>query len=141
VSEQLAHKIPPDLFYSFSKRYTCPARVTIFPVMAGPRHGSDNAQAHPVAQAGFLDNLFLDLDGFELNRHAIKPVILRCERSEPRRMSGPTVSFEARKSAHLRMTGMGLSVRHDLISFCYKIARTSVTLKNSGRRATGVLNS
>jgi hypothetical protein len=32
-------------------------------------------------------------------------VILRCERSEPRRMGhGPYSSFEARKSAHLRMT-------------------------------------
>src|SRR5215203_7571407 len=35
------------------------------------------------------------------------PVILRCERSEPRRMDRPQFgpsSFEARKSAHLRMT-------------------------------------
>src|SRR5215216_617686 len=33
-------------------------------------------------------------------------VILRRERSEPRRMGhGPYSSFEARKSAHLRMTG------------------------------------
>jgi len=32
-------------------------------------------------------------------------VILRCERSEPRRMGHvPYSSFEARKSAHLRMT-------------------------------------
>src|SRR5258708_7320458 len=31
VSEQLAHKIPPDLFYSFFKRYTRSARVTMLP--------------------------------------------------------------------------------------------------------------
>src|SRR4051794_38609509 len=37
----------------------------------------------------------------------IRPFILRCERSEPRRIGGPAggrSSFEARKSAHLRMT-------------------------------------
>src|ERR1700738_280411 len=39
-------------------------------------------------------------DGFRLNQRAL--VILRCERSEPRRMGhGPCSSFEARKSAHL----------------------------------------
>src|ERR1700716_1757358 len=35
------------------------------------------------------------------------PVILRCERSEPRRMDhGPCSSFEARKSAHLRVNAI-----------------------------------
>src|ERR1700687_826330 len=31
VSEQLAHRYPPDLFNGFSKRYTRSAKVTIFP--------------------------------------------------------------------------------------------------------------
>ena len=41
------------------------------------------------------------------NAKVVLPVILRCERSEPRRMNWPQAGpspFEARKSAHLRMT-------------------------------------
>src|SRR5258705_10657210 len=51
--------------------------------------------------------------GRERDLAAHSNVILRCERSEPRRMRGDGVrspSFEARKSAHLRMT---LCSRHN----------------------------
>src|SRR5437868_10999129 len=46
----------------------------------------------------------------ESTESAASPVILRCERSEPRRMNrppaGPSILRDARKCALLRMTGM-----------------------------------
>jgi len=40
-----------------------------------------------------------------MNLHRISPVILRCERSEPRRMHGRTVALQGPRSrGHLRTT-------------------------------------
>jgi hypothetical protein len=42
VGEQLAHKVPPDLFYSFSKRYTRSAQVTMLPSWTAHDANRDN---------------------------------------------------------------------------------------------------
>ena len=66
--------------------------------------------AHPAFPAPSVWRVkvsFKDPGAWRCGNTKLFPVILRCERSEPRRMnrpqSGPS-SFEARKSAHLRMT-------------------------------------
>src|ERR1035437_4118730 len=47
MSEQLAHRHPPDLLYSFSKRYTRSAQVTTFPSWTCTR-GKSGERAGPI---------------------------------------------------------------------------------------------